>query len=339
MINGGCLPRVREIITHAMSANRFRRLAACVVLLAAALYAQPPQGGRGAAMSDAMRQAQQLVREGKLDDALTVYRKELAANPASVQANNQAGTVLDLMGQGTEARKYFQKAIDSAPDALGKANAQRAMAMSYAFEGDCRNTVKYEQMAIAFWATREQAEPRNAFYQQGELANEAARVCIDSGDLETAATWYRKGTELGLKEPGNETHPQSLWSFRLEHALARIAARKGNQDEAQKHVDAARALLDGDPQMAEQQARFFPYLVGYVALYSGDFRKALVEFQKTIAIAGNAGDPFYQCLLGMTYDKLGEKEKAMECYRRAFAATAHNPPAAFAKPFARKKLG
>ena len=41
----------------------------------------------------------------------------------------------------------------------------------------------------------------------------------------------------------------------------------------------------------------------------------------------------------MTYEKLGDKDKAMECYRKAFATTAHNPPAAFAKPFARKKLG
>ena len=286
-----------------------------------------------------MRQAQQALRDGKLDDALGVYQKELATNPNSLQANNAAGTVLDLMGKGAEAHKFFQKAIDAAPDANARQAAQRQMAMSYAFEGDCRNTVKYEQMAIAYWVTREVAEPRNAFYQQGELANEAARVCIDSGDLENAGIWYRKGAELGLKEPGNETHPKSLWNFRLEHALARIAARQGNKAEARKHVAAAKALLDGDPKMAEAQARFFPYLTGYVALYTGDHKLALDELQKAVAMQGNAADPFLQCLLGMTYEKLGEKEKAMECYRKASTTTAHNPPAAFAKPFTRKKLG
>jgi tetratricopeptide (TPR) repeat protein len=286
-----------------------------------------------------MRLAQQALRDGKLDDALGVYQKELTANPNSAPANNAAGTVLDLMGKGAEARQHFQRAMDAAADAAAKANAQRQMAMSYAFEGDCRNTVKFEQMAIAYWATREQAEPQNAFYQQGELANEAARVCIDAGDLETAATWYRKGAELGLKEPGNETHPKSLWNFRLEHALARIAARQGNKAEAQKHVAAAKAQLDGDTKMAGQQARFFPYLTGYVALYTGDSKMALDELQKAVAMQGNAGDPFLQCLLGMTYEKLGEKEKAMECYTKASATTAHNPPAAFAKPFSRKKLG
>jgi tetratricopeptide (TPR) repeat protein len=307
-------------------------------VLSATLGAQPPQGGRGGPQPEFIRQAQQALREGRLEEALGVYQKELAANPNSVAAHNAAGTVLDLMGQGAEARPHFQHAIDAAPDAAAKAAAQRQMSMSYAFEGDCRNTVKYEEMAIAYWVTREPAEPQNAFYQEGELANEAARVCIDSGDLESAATWYRKGAELGLKEPGNETHPRSLWNFRLEHALARIAARRGDKAEAQEHVTAARAALDGDPKMAVAQARFFPYLTGYVALYTGDAKTALGELQKAVAMPGNGADPFLQCLLGMTYEKLGEKEKAMECYRKASTTTAHNPPAAFAKPFARKKL-
>ncbi|HSU66874.1 MAG TPA: hypothetical protein VLJ39_08385, partial [Tepidisphaeraceae bacterium] len=78
---------------------------------------------------------------------------------------------------------------------------------------------------------------------------------------------------------------------------------------------------------------FFPYLTGYVALYTGDYKTALDDLQKA-----NTNDAFIQCLIGMTYEKLGEKEKAMDWYRKASAAGAHNPPAAFAKPFTRKKL-
>src|SRR5664279_4384833 len=251
-----------------MSANRFLPVTAAALALTATLCAQPPQGGRGGPQPEFMRQAQQAIRDGKLDDALAVYQKELAANPNSPQANNAAGTVLDLMGKSADARKYFQKAIDVAAEPAAKANAQRQMAMSYAFEGDCRNTVKYEQMVIAYWVTREQTEPQNAFYQQGEMANEAARVCIDAGDAATAEKWYRTGTELGLKEPAPKTHPKSLWDFRLAHALGRVAARRGNAAEAQQHIAEARKALDGDPAMAAQQERFFPYLVGYVALYT-----------------------------------------------------------------------
>src|SRR5512140_122101 len=51
-----------------------------------------------------VREAQQKVREGKLDEALAIYQKELQAAPDSFQANNQAGVVLDLMGKYDEAR-------------------------------------------------------------------------------------------------------------------------------------------------------------------------------------------------------------------------------------------
>jgi tetratricopeptide (TPR) repeat protein len=265
--------------------------------------------------SENLRQAMQLMNDGRTADALAAVRRELQTNPTSTQAAN----LLDLLGATDDARQVFQRAIDAATDPAAKANLQRSMAMSYAFAGDCANAVKYEEMVIAYWVTREQAEPQNAFYQQGEMANEAARVCIDAGDLDTAERMYRRGTELGLKEPGNQTHPRSLWDYRLAHALGRIAARRGDA--------------------AEAQERFFPYLVGYVALYTNDLTKAESELTKTIQTPGNQGDPFMHALLGMTYEKLGQAAKARELYERAYSlATAHNPPAAFTRPFARAKL-
>jgi tetratricopeptide (TPR) repeat protein len=246
---------------------------------------------------------------------------------------------LDTDGKTADARAIFQKLIDSAPDPAARAAAQRAMAMSYAFDGDCANTVKYEEMVIAYWVTRESAEPQNAFYQQGEMANEAARVCIDAGELATAEQYYKKGSELGNKEPEPRTHPKSLWDFRLHHAFARLAARRGKADEAKQHLAAARKTLDGDPKMAEQQERFYPYLVGYVALYTNDLATAESELTRTLAMPGNQNDPFMNALLAMTYEKKGDAAKARETYQKAYdLATAHNPPAAFTRPFARKKL-
>jgi tetratricopeptide (TPR) repeat protein len=187
---------------------------------------------------------------------------------------------------------------------------------------------------------RERDDPANAFYQEGELADEAARVCIDNGDLSAAARWYKAGHDYGLKEPNISQVHRDLWEFRWEHAQARIAARHGSKAEAQKHVAAAKAILDRDDQLAhgggrgENQVQYLPYLTGYVALYTGDYKTAVDELVK----AGQ-NDPFYLCLLGQAYEKLGEKDKAMECYRKAAETTGHNPPAAYARPFARKKLG
>jgi len=291
--------------------------------------AAPPQ------VSADIQQATALAREGKTADALAAIKRELESNPTSARAAN----LLDTLGATAEAKVVFQRIIDAAPDPAAKATAQRAMAMSYAFDGDCANTVKYEQQAIAYWATREQAEPQNAFFQQGELANEAARVCIDAGDLTAAERWYRAGAELGMKEPGPQTHAKGLWQFRLAHALGRLAARRGNKAEAQRQVDAARAALDGDAAMAAQQERFFPYLVGYVALYTNDLKTAEAELTKAIGIAGNQNDPFMLSLLAMTCEKQGLDAKARDLYSKAYAmAMAHNPPAAFVRRVARTKV-
>jgi len=291
----------------------------------AAVPAQPPVRGP---QPEFVRQGQQLIRQGKLDDALGLYEQELKTSPGSVAANNAAGVVLDLMGRGAEARKHFAKAIEAASSPQQKAGAERAMAMSYAFEGDCANTAKYEQMAFDYYASVKDA------YQQGEMADEAARVCIDAGDLDTAYRWYKKGHDAGLQEADIKPDRVDLWNFRWEHAQARIAARKGNAAEADKHVAAAKAILDKDPELAHTQSVFFPYLKGYVEFYGGHYQAALADLQNA-----NQNDPFIQCLIGETYEKLGQKEKAMEYYRKASEAPAHNPPAAFARPFARKKLG
>jgi len=248
------------------------------------------------------------------------------------------GVQLDLEGKGTEARAMFQKAIDNAPTPAAKANAQRAMAMSWAFEGNCKKTAEFENLVIEYWRTQETSAPENAFYQEGEIADEAARVCIDNGDVNTAYELYKKGHDLGLKEPNISAGRKDLWDYRWEHAQARIAARRGNRADAEKHVTAAKSVLEDmkqkDTKLYEQQTNFLPYLTGYVALYTGDYKTALEELQKA-----NPNDPFVQCLMGMAYEKLGDRSKAEEAYRRAAEARGHNPPAAFAHHFARSKVG
>ena len=271
-------------------------------------------------------------------DALSAQGGGGNSNDPRVLARREAGR-LDSEGKTAEARVIIQRLIDEAPDAQARAAAQRFMAMSYGFDGDCANAVKYEQMVIAFWVTREAEEPQNAFYQQGEMANEAARVCIDAGDLDAAEKWYREGARLGNREPEPRTHPKSLWDFRTAHALARIAARRGNQAEAERQIAEARRALASDTAMAREQERYLPYLVGYVALYTGDLAKAEAYLTRALAIRGNQNDPFQHYLLGLTYEKQGQAAKAREYFQLAYdKATAHNPPAAFTRPAARKQL-
>lgn len=311
---------------------RAGRALACALFIIAlgvsSIAAQQQQQQQNDPPPEFIRRGQQLMREGKLEEALAVYRQEFSNASNAYRAQIAAGIVLDLLGRSNEARQHFTKAIETAANAQARANAQRRMAMSYAFEGDCQGAQRFAQQVYDY-----QVAEKN-FFQQGEIANELARVCLEAGDVATAEKWYRTGYESGLKEPDIKPERVALWKYRWEHAQARIAARRNRKDEALKHVAAAKAILDENPVMAKDQLIFYPYLVGYVAYYTGDYNTALAELQKA-----NQEDAFIQALIAQTYEKLGQKEKAMEFYRKAVQATSHNPPAAYARPLARKKLG
>lgn len=257
---------------------------------------------------------------------MALARQAVTASPKSYQANNTMGAMLDFAGHYKEAREYFQKAADVAPTPDNKNRALRAIAISFGFEADCPNATKYEQPLY------QQYLDARDFYNAGEVANELARLCLDAGQIDVAERWYKTGTEAGLQEPGIKPERQDLWHYRLEHALARIAARRGRKAEAQTHVVAAKEILDRG-NMPAQQKEYFPYLAGYVALFTGDYQTALTQLQQ-----GNQNDAYVLGLIAQTYEKLGQTDKAMEYYRKVMTSTTHNPTTAGSRPLARKKL-
>ncbi|MEX2181934.1 MAG: hypothetical protein WD771_07825 [Gemmatimonadaceae bacterium] len=245
---------------------------------------------------------------------------------------------LDAEGDHAAARALFQTLIDNAPTPAARAQAQRRLALSHAYDGNCARTIELEEQVIAYWVTRRAEEPQNAHYQEGEMANEAARICLDAGSLDEAERMYRRGSDLGNAEPEPRTHPRSLWDFRLAHALARIAARRGNAVEAQRWIVEARRALDSDSAMAADQRQYLPYLIGYVALYTNDL--ATAERELTVAMGLMRNDPFQVVLLGMTYERMGNQAKATELFERAYMmSTGSNPPNVYSRRFTREKMG
>jgi len=294
------------------------------LLLSCGCFAQPQPGNPNDPM-DMVKQARKLNGEGKQDEALALYRKALASSPNLFDAHLGAGIALDLEGKYGEARQEFQQAIDEATPEQ-KAQAQRSMAISYAFEGKAAEAARYEEPVISV------ALAKQTYVTAAEVSNELARLYIESGDLDNAYKWYHAGYETALKKPDLKDTDRALWDFRWEHALARIAARRGKHDEAMQHVAAAKAALDKTNNPDQQ--RFFPYLTGYVAFYNGDYKTAIADLQKV-----NPPDPFINVLIAQAYEKTGDKAQAMEYYRKVLASNAHNPTGAFSRPLAKKKLG
>jgi len=256
-------------------------------------------------------------------------RTAAAQPPPSVDPADlvRQGQQKDLAGQYADARKDFAKALEAADSQRAKSAALRSMAISYAFERNCKAATPYESQLY------ETLLAQGAFYDAGEVADELARICIDAGSLDEALKWYQVGHTAGLREPKITPARKDLWDFRWEHAQARIAARRGRKADADAHVAEAKKILDRGTN--PDQAVFFPYLTGYVALYTGDYKTALADLQRA-----NQNDPFIQCLIAQTYEKLGDKAQATTYYRKALTTSnAHNPPNAYARPLARKKVG
>jgi tetratricopeptide (TPR) repeat protein len=310
-----------------MTFRPHRRLYAVVLaagLSSSLLSAQTANPGAAADPGELVKQGRKLDNEGKQDEAIALYRQAIAAKPDLYDAHLAMGIALDLKAQYKEARQHLDQAITLAT-ADARAQALRAMAISYAFEANAAEAAKYEQQVFD---TRLKA---GDFTGAAEIANELARIYLEAGDIRKAQQWYETGHQTALKKTDLKPAERDLWDFRWEHAQARIAARQGQKDVAQKHVAAAKALLDKGTN--PEQAPFFPYLTGYVAFYGDDFRGAIVDLEKA-----NQQDPFILALLAQAHERLGETSQAMDLYRKVLASNAHNPNNAFARPLATKKL-
>ena len=297
-------------------------LISCSALLAQSSLTQSPASPSDPA--ELVKQARRLNGEGKQDEALAFYRRALETSPDLFDARLGIGTVFDLNSEYGEARKHLARAIELArPEA--RVQALKAMAISYAFTREAANASKFEQQAF-----NSQIAAQN-FTAAAETANELARIYLESGDLDNAPKWYEIGHETAFRKPDMPAAEKDLWEFRWEHAQARIAVRRGRLDAANKHVAAAKAILDRGTN--PEQARFYPYLTGYIAFYASDYKTALAELQKA-----DQRDPFILSLIAQAYEKSGDAAQAVEYYRKVLSSNAHNPTNAFARPLAKEKL-
>ena len=300
----------------------------CVPFLLAALVcaqqsASAPAPAPGSS-ADLVQQGQKLSRDGKLDDALALYSKALDKSPDLYEAHLAMGAALDLKGDYTEAHEHFTKAIAGAP-ADSNGQALRAMAVSYAFEGNTFKAAEFEMQV--FNARLAKSDSVGA----AEICNELARIYLDANDPDHAYKWYKLGYNTVIHKPDLTDADKHLWMFRWESAQARIAARRGNADDAKQHVAAAKTALDNANN--PEQMKFYPYLTGYVAFYTGEARTAIEELQKA-----DQHDPMVLALLGEAYEKSENKAQAKAYYQKVLEVNIHNPTNAYARPLAKKKL-
>ena len=312
-----------------MLPNVFSRrflLIATVVLVApvAPVRAQQPAAPLTPA-GEAVRDGRRLVAAGKFDEAMAAFGKAVGLDNGAADPHLQMGVVLDLQGKYAEARQHIQKALDLAkPEQKG--GVLRTMAVSYAFERDCAGAVKYQKQAYDAQVAKPDWE------SAAEIANELARLCLESGDAKVAQEWYKAGYDAAMKQPVLPDSAKDLWNFRWHSALARVAARTGDKAGALMHAGHAQGFLDKGTNPG--QAAFLPYLNGYVAFYAGDFATAITELKRA-----SQNDPLNLALMAQGYEKTGDAQGAMELWKKIMTINIHNPTGAYARPLARAKVG
>ena len=294
-------------------------LPACIVVLAVA-----PAVLAQVANNPQVQEAEKTLAAGDVSGAVAALEKIVAASPKLFDARLVLGQALDLQGRYAEARKHLEEAVRLATDEE-RNTALTSLGISYAFESKPDEAARYYQRAFD---TQLQADNRSG---AAGLANALGRIYLESGNLQKAEQWYTTGYEVAKKIPELPASQAALWEMRWHNALGRLAARRGNRDAAQKHSASVRQLLEKGGN--DNQKPFYPYLLGYIAFYSKDYKQAVDELLK-----GDLEDPFVLGLIGQAYQKLGDRVRAEEYLRKVMAATDHSINVAFARPPARDAL-
>jgi Tfp pilus assembly protein PilF len=294
-------------------------LALLIVGLLSAFPARAQQGITGA-----IAEADKLLESGDVKGAITSLDRLVHASPRSFYARIALGRALDLDGRHADARRHLEEALKLAPE-QERTDALTTLGISYAFEAKADEAARYYQRA--FDADVQQNDRGAA----AGRANALGRIYLESGNLQKAEQWYTTGFETSRKIPELPASQAALWEMRRHNALGRIEARRGNLAAANEHAAAVKGLL-GTPGL-ENQRLFYPYLVGYIAFFAKQYQQAADEL-----LRGDQSDPFVLGLIAQSYEKLGDRARAGEYYRKVLATPVHNINSAFSRPRARAFL-
>jgi len=124
-------------------------------------------------------------KQGKADEALTAYRKALELEPANTIARNNLGNLLSRQGQYEEATREFEELLRRDPD-----NAAAKSNLEIATKNQGISKERQDQVSGALQAAAAKpADPQAAYA--------AARVYARLGDQDNAFSWLAKALDLG----------------------------------------------------------------------------------------------------------------------------------------------
>jgi tetratricopeptide (TPR) repeat protein len=263
--------------------------------------------------------------DGKRAEAAAIYREVLATNPANVDALIGLGRILIMDGKIADGRQHLEKALAAAADNQRNA-ALSTLAISHVFEGNGAAAAKFYEQAF------ESQLKANAVSPAANTANALGRTLLETGDVDNAEKWYRRGYETAAKIQNVPPEEKDIWEMRWRHAQGRIAARRKQFDAARSHLAAVESLV-AKGTLPDGQQSFAPQLAGYVAFYQGNYDEAIAALAKA-----DQEDAFVLGLLAQAHEQKKEMAKARELYAKVLAQPGFSLQIALMRPLAERRL-
>ncbi|TDI25397.1 MAG: tetratricopeptide repeat protein [Acidobacteria bacterium] len=222
----------------------------------------------------------ELQVQGRLDEAIALYRDALARNPNNAIAYSNLGTALAANGQMDEAIAQHRRALDLAPnDADGHYNLGNALAAQGAFA----DAVSHLREALRI-------EPGFA-----EAHVNLGNALVTLEQLEDAAEHYRQATEL-------EPDWVEAWNN-----LGLVAVAQGKRDEG---IALFRQALDTDPDFGDAHTN-----LGAALQQAGAVDDALTHFRRAVELMPESASAHND--LGMALGAQDALDDAIVQFRRA----------------------
>ena len=223
---------------------------------------------------------------GRYDAAMKHYYRATELDPTFDQAYLGMAEVAQMKGEGEHARKHLAKAIEYAVTPGARLNRMRAVATSYALEGNRKAALK------EFAAVAAEAEKEGNKNVAAVAHRQMALIDAIAGKGRNVAAHLAKSEELVSAD-----NPQHLAT------VAVVQANTGNTEAAMEVAEKlAKIAYDGSAGLKNMS-----HIVnGAVYLQANQLDKAVAELEKA-----NPNHYLAKALLASCYDKMGQKAEAM----------------------------
>ena len=260
--------------------------------------------------------------------ALAAFEKARAIGPRSARVEAFLAANDLLREQYGKARATYLDVEKSLPKGAVPFAIRFGVTFSHLYEGNVDAALDSLRTYLAEY----KANRLDAQFPEVFIWNAMARINLENGRLEDAMKAYEKGYE---SIPGSNLDEvqKKTWLGRLHHGKARTLARMGKHEQAWAEVATIKKMIDEGGEPAKQYVPAYHYVAGYAKLEAGDFAKAAEHLEQA-----DKNDPFQTLLLARAYEKLGQKDKAKEAYKKVLDSQWAGIERPLAYPEAKRKV-